>query len=95
MSTIAERVASGAALLDERMPGWHQRIDLDTLDIDSCKNCVLGQIYGSPQMEVSFDPGLGFDIDDADYRFASSSRQRVKRLTVAWRELIESRRAAP
>lgn len=45
MSGIAERVAAGAALLDERQPGWWQRINLDSLDLGSCVGCILGQLY--------------------------------------------------
>lgn len=44
MSTIAERVAAGAAFLDAREPGWWQRIDLDTLDLQAPCRCVLGQL---------------------------------------------------
>ena len=44
MSTVADRVAAGAAYLDEREPGWWQRIDLDRLDLQAQCRCVLGQL---------------------------------------------------
>jgi hypothetical protein len=44
MTTVAERVAKGAAFLDEREPGWDARIDLDTLDLQAPCRCVLGQL---------------------------------------------------
>jgi hypothetical protein len=44
MTTIAERVAAGAAFLDEREPGWWERINLDELDLHSACRCVLGQL---------------------------------------------------
>jgi hypothetical protein len=40
-----EAAANGATLLDERMPGWHDKIDLDRLDLASEKTCVLGQLF--------------------------------------------------
>ena len=40
------RVARGAALLDEKLPGWWQRVDLDRLDLSKCTDCVLGQLTG-------------------------------------------------
>ena len=48
MSTIAERVAAGAAFLDEHDPDWwradaERAIDLDTLYQGSSHRCVLGQ----------------------------------------------------
>lgn len=38
-------VARGAALLDERMPGWAARIDLDRLELDDTDRCILGQLF--------------------------------------------------
>lgn len=48
MSTIAERVAAGAAFLDEHDPEWwradvKRAIDLDTLNLGVTDRCVLGQ----------------------------------------------------
>jgi hypothetical protein len=43
LSTIAERVALGAAFLDEHDPPWWREIDLETLDLGSGDRCVLGQ----------------------------------------------------
>jgi hypothetical protein len=48
MSTITERVAAGAAFLDEHDPEWWRpdvdgAISLDTLDLMNGNLCVLGQ----------------------------------------------------
>lgn len=51
MTTIStteydERVAAGAAFLDEHWPGWDYQIDIEMFDLcDPCE-CVLGQVYG-------------------------------------------------
>lgn len=45
MHTIATRVARGADWLDLNYPTWWEQIDLATLNIASCSDCVLGQIY--------------------------------------------------
>lgn len=45
MTTIADRVALGAAWLDQHYPNWVNAIDLDTLDVSNCTSCVLGQVY--------------------------------------------------
>ena len=43
MTLCTDRVARGAAYMDENYPGWERKINLDTLDIqDGCK-CILGQ----------------------------------------------------
>lgn len=45
MTAVVERVASGAAWLDENYPNWWKSIDLGTLQVSSCLHCVLGQVY--------------------------------------------------
>jgi hypothetical protein len=47
LTTAEERAARGAALLDTRYPGWEQLIDRDTLIMQYCDVCILGQLYGS------------------------------------------------
>lgn len=44
--TNEERVLLGAKLLDERIPGWADRIDLDEFWMSSSCQCVLGQVSG-------------------------------------------------
>lgn len=41
------RVKRGIALLDERMPNWAGRINLDRLDIRSGSHCVTAQLSGA------------------------------------------------
>ena len=40
------RVARGAAHLDQVRPGWFNRIDVGTLSLGSCWDCVIGQLFG-------------------------------------------------
>lgn len=42
------KVANGVKLLDEKVPGWWKAgvIDLETLEMKSCFNCMLGQLFG-------------------------------------------------
>ncbi len=70
-----ERIARGAAFLDERAPGWRQRIDLEKLELSSCVACVLGQVsanadpYGWREVRL----GFGLDFESAeDHGFALS-----------------------
>jgi hypothetical protein len=46
MLGMPERVANGIAYLNKNDPGWQERVDLSELNIDSCRDCVLGQLYG-------------------------------------------------
>lgn len=108
MSTIAERVTRGAALLERFDPGWWQRINLDELALDSPCHCILGQLYYDDQNpQASYLAGVAWvrsvmptrsaaDTADEDCGFDESgeSPDEYEQLTAAWRELIESRRAA-
>lgn len=88
------RVVRGAELLDERMPGWAERIDLDSFVLSSCKRCVLGQLYGDFEIalgrcdiEEAPDDYYGFDIDGR-----REGRAEYKTLEQDWRLAILSRR---
>lgn len=47
-STASDRVARGAALLDEHVERWWERVDPDELDMEEACGCVLGQVFASP-----------------------------------------------
>ena len=88
---LAERVAAGAALLDERAPGWRAKIDLAVLDLDSDTSCILGQVFGGYVAGLERLGGCravphGFCVeyppDGAD----------AQQLTQAWREYLRSGR---
>jgi hypothetical protein len=50
---VRERVQRGATYLDDLDPGWHRRVDADTLELDDGRHCILGQLHGE------FRLGLG------------------------------------
>lgn len=50
------RVARGVALLDERVPGWWERVEVLGLHMGSTCRCVLGQVFdkgGKSHLDVS------------------------------------------
>lgn len=55
---VATRVAKGAALLDERKPGWVGLIDLSTFDLSCTDRCILGQLYRNDGPDDGFWNGL-------------------------------------
>ncbi len=66
MDTIAERVARGAALLDERRPGWAGEVNAEELEMASCYQCMMGQIFG--EFCVGTDT-LDLDMESDYYGF--------------------------
>lgn len=93
LPTIAERVAAGAAWLDEHEPGWVDRIDLGRLNIRRCADCIGGQLGGWwSKFAARYDDEPGFNI----YRLGLDTLdlEEYPPLTAAWRDLITARRAA-
>lgn len=102
MSTIAERVARGAAWLDGVLPNWWKThsLNLDDFDMaDGCK-CVVGQLSPFAEfddaidgawMDLSFDAAhaLGFSAGPAQ-----SNALEYLDLQAEWRRIITERRAA-
>jgi hypothetical protein len=101
IAAITERVERGAALLDERRPGWWQLIDLDALDIRSTCNCVAGQLGAlggdeDPYLKTMRDLGIHLGEPERGYGFDAYQVFRgggeYEALTEAWRGLILHRR---
>jgi hypothetical protein len=42
-----KRVARGAALLDQKRPGWHRELADKNIEVSQPSNCVLYHLYGS------------------------------------------------
>lgn len=107
-STVSERVALGAGLLDTHRPNWWDEtvISLDELNIKDGNNCVLGQVFGSYFRggQLLFD---GSDIDATTHGFlglgaagirsngwgdAILYRKDSDALTAEWTAVIRQRR---
>jgi len=107
MTTVAERVARGAELLDEKEPGWPGMISLATLDM-RC-NCVIHQVGNGSfvtvgggsfltaiaELGLSEDDAvdLGFWWDCSEEHSDADIYAEIDALDAAWRELILARRS--
>jgi hypothetical protein len=102
LSAVAvSRVARGVAFLNARVPGWEERVDLNTLDIQHLEHCVLGQLFGDYVIGVE-ELGLkeeGDRLDEVSVHslgFQASGDEgqpTYADLTEAWKAIIEERRA--
>jgi hypothetical protein len=93
--SMQERVAAGAARLDDRMPGWASRIDVANLRMAICAQCILGQLFGdfecgcsSLEIDPSFAAfGFGFDLrwigEDVE---ENGKQQDSYRVWTSWQE---------
>ena len=86
-----DEIIAGANLLDEKLPEWEGRQDLEKLDLASPCNCVLGQsederdywttlrkLCPNAQSEVEIDKfsaSHGFYINDFDEAFVMSEQE--------------------
>jgi hypothetical protein len=99
------RAAAGAALLDQRRPGWHLQVEPDRLDLEDWRTDILGQLYGSfgagvhkltgGRSEAEVDAWIvahGFDLDEVDLGLSAGPRAAYQALTGAWRAELAHRR---
>ena len=98
-----QQIEAGAKLLDEKVPGWVERQNLEKLDISDIDNCVVGQTFPDrPYTEALMEL---FDEDDEQsalhmslqYGFCIPSDRTYEgysQLTEEWIEYIEGRLGA-
>lgn len=102
MNDIAERVARGAALLDQHKPDWWTKdnINLTNLDLMSGRCCILGQLFHQYDYGRMYLGGISNDTA-TDYGFFHTQNLWVKKMPMseeyaalgaAWRDLIQRRR---
>lgn len=99
LAEVAERVERGAALLDEREPGWATRIDLGKFDIGSQCRCTLGQLFGdfSEGADRVFGFGHGNGVADHGFMWEDGDEDgevsEIAALNDEWRRVIAERLA--
>lgn len=103
---VQERVQRGAAYLDEVDPGWHRRVNADTLELEDGRHCVLGQLHGEFRLGlgrshlVSLSSAPRASLSPVAHGFkcvgnvseAWQARD-YELLTAAWREAVQTRTA--
>lgn len=104
--TVQERVARGVALLDEVRPSWWRKVALDRLAMESCSNCILGQVYGNywdgcvmieTQTGNYFFSSIrhGFTVPTAEQEnYSEEVCGKFRLLAEAWRAVIRERLSA-
>lgn len=97
LSLIRLRVANGAALLDAEVPGWADKINLDTFDMSYPRTCILGQLFGeyvdgraALNLNVVTDDDVrhGFDSQGGDETIVALE---YYSLGVCWEQAIDAR----
>lgn len=107
MNDVMERVQKGAALLDDKRPGWHRDIDtaVGVFDLSLPTRCILGQLYGTFSIGAkalfgtrrceTFSDCPADHLDDkatTAHGFDRNGEGNYDELTAAWRELLAERR---
>ena len=97
MDEARARVVKGAALLDARIPGWHERVNIQTLNLAGCKNCIIGQVIGDYCDAVDIDASLRKTDVRMAHGFTANSgtafgqKETWRRLESAWVDAIAAR----
>lgn len=97
-----DQINCGVEFLNDAQPNWLNLIDVDSLDMQSTKNCILGQIHGGfyyslMLMSLSEEDTIkmGFISYDLDYHVWCTLTKEWKdhvwgTLTKEWKEKITS-----
>jgi hypothetical protein len=100
-----DRAKRGAELLDSKIPGWADEINLDSFDIGDESGCVLGQLRGdffeavdslfsrwwrSTARVCDLACAHGFNATSVSRR---GREREFSEITQAWREQIAARRS--
>lgn len=107
LSHARTRVRRGATYLDDVDPGWHRRVDPDTLELSSGSSCILGQLHGDFRMGLSRSHLINMSsapqasLSPVSYGFqcvrgvddAAQDRDYAW-LNRAWQEAVRARQAA-
>lgn len=84
-----DAVARGVALLDEKVPGWRERIDLSELNVAGFYSCPLGQVGGDYEVGAKL---VGLVVGPATVEHGFYLGEDVpgtfEELNAAWREAI-------
>lgn len=97
---FTQEIAAGAALLDEKLPpDWRTCVDVDTLDLLSMTQCVLGQLFGTYEhgalaLELEDVGALGFFLPQQVNRAVYGGSVDAWNTDAWWDSYIERKHAA-
>jgi len=78
-----------AERMDRLFPGWYERINTETLDMQSCVNCIIGQAAG---WEEGFERVYQDRISRDECSFSTRGFFAFPEYKDAWTKEIERRR---
>ena len=98
---VTPNVARGVEYLDREVPGWHDRINLRTLNMSNGERCIVGQLFGNYEQWLW---GIGSPMTAGALGFAMAgypcevydyydSMDIYSELDREWRKVITERRA--
>lgn len=93
MVDVVQRAREGAKFLDKVEPGWYRKVNPLKLDMRSCVDCVLGQLYGEfiLGMETLMRRGLGYHFLWFGFATDELKHATFSGLTIAWSDEIHKR----
>lgn len=75
-------VSNGVAWLDANYPDWRSKVNVETLNIRSWGQCILGQVFGLKDM-----PPHPKDLENYGWRV--DNEETNKRLIEEWKQAIK------
>lgn len=97
-----DHVSAGVTLLEEKFPGWENRIDLEMLSMNSFQDCILGQLYsgyysGTYLLDLTDEEAARYGFYPGDSWYDSRGKDEngtSAEITDYWKSVILQKRAA-
>jgi hypothetical protein len=101
-----DRMLKGVYYLDAHVPGWADRINLDTLEMADCADCVVGQLFPNDDgifghsvyalwqqadNALATDDDEGYGAYDWAVRYGFDSFEDIDAANAAWKRVIRAR----
>ena len=80
---LKKRIQAGIAFLNVKSPNWLKKIDLEKLDLNEPKLCILGEVYGD--YHEAKEKLLANDKQIAEDLAFRTSANRYSLLTRLWK----------
>lgn len=90
------RAENGAQFFDDSCPDWHERINVDALDIHDPERCILGQLcgtYGKGQFTFRLNDSQSTDFGLYTHRGNTNAKEEYGHLTACWKKEVRRRQA--
>lgn len=89
---LEAQVKLGTEWLDSNRPGWYEKIDINLLQMNSCKSCIFGQLDGDYLYAMDLIKKKPLSNWATDRGFCPDTMTQAEQLTILWKDVIVNKK---